>query len=159
MADSGQSEALAAPQQARPRGRPVTQPCGTRAAHRRHKAHGETPCLPCVEADRQWEAARRLAKGHRPRPRRECGTEAGYRWHRRQVCPACLVEILACPILACCQSRPCQIHRRECQECQACQEAREACQACLDAHRDYKHAREARLAAAEAALREETPSD
>lgn len=39
------------------RGR-VLQPCGTRAAWRRHIARGETPCDPCVAANRDYETAR-----------------------------------------------------------------------------------------------------
>jgi len=38
------------------------QPCGTRAAYRRHLAHGEVPCGPCEEANRSYELDRRRAK-------------------------------------------------------------------------------------------------
>lgn len=31
-------------------GRPVTQPCGTTAAYRRHLRHNEPPCQPCKDA-------------------------------------------------------------------------------------------------------------
>lgn len=37
--------------QMRPRKAPV-QPCGTRAAYRRHMNRHETPCGPCIEAAR-----------------------------------------------------------------------------------------------------------
>lgn len=38
------------------------QPCGTRAAYKRHKARGEDPCAPCVAAQRQYEAGIKRAK-------------------------------------------------------------------------------------------------
>jgi hypothetical protein len=28
-------------------GRPITQPCGTAAAYKRHRRNGETPCAAC----------------------------------------------------------------------------------------------------------------
>lgn len=31
-------------------GRPITHPCGTVAAYKRHKRHGATPCEPCRQA-------------------------------------------------------------------------------------------------------------
>lgn len=41
------------------------QPCGTRAAYRRHRRHGETPCQPCRDAaaayKRNFSARRRAA--------------------------------------------------------------------------------------------------
>lgn len=42
------------------RDRPRLKPCGTRAAHQRHVAAGETPCAPCVEAAREYHARRTL---------------------------------------------------------------------------------------------------
>lgn len=45
-----------------PAARPLA-PCGTEAAHSRHKAHGETPCDACKQAHRaykrEWHARRR----------------------------------------------------------------------------------------------------
>lgn len=38
-------------------GRPVTQPCGTVAAYRRHRKAGEQPCEPCREA---WNELQRV---------------------------------------------------------------------------------------------------
>jgi len=32
-------------------GRPVTQPCGTVAAYKRHRSHGEEPCAACRAAN------------------------------------------------------------------------------------------------------------
>jgi hypothetical protein len=40
---------------------PRRRPCGTPAAYRWHRYHGEEPCGPC------WEAARAHWRGHRPR--------------------------------------------------------------------------------------------
>lgn len=40
----------------RPVGRPVTEPCGTVAAYKRHKRHGEDACQPCKDA---WAEAQR----------------------------------------------------------------------------------------------------
>jgi hypothetical protein len=37
-------------------GRPVTQPCGTVAAYKRHRKNGEQPCGPCLDA---WNAKQR----------------------------------------------------------------------------------------------------
>ncbi len=34
-------------------------PCGTNAAYHRHLRRGEQPCAECLEARRQYEAARR----------------------------------------------------------------------------------------------------
>ncbi len=34
------------------------QPCGTTAAYKRHRAHGEPPCLPCLAAAKTSAAAR-----------------------------------------------------------------------------------------------------
>ena len=36
----------------------VLQPCGTRAAHARHKARCETPCAPCALAEYNYQSAR-----------------------------------------------------------------------------------------------------
>jgi hypothetical protein len=35
------------------------QPCGTRAAYRRHLAKGDPPCLPCDEENRRYERERK----------------------------------------------------------------------------------------------------
>lgn len=47
----------------RPVGRPITEPCGTVSAYKRHRRHGEQPCKPCREA---WAAKQReyYAKRH-----------------------------------------------------------------------------------------------
>ena len=37
-------------------GRPVTAPCGTQAAYKRHQRNGEEPCDPCRAA---WSAYQR----------------------------------------------------------------------------------------------------
>ncbi len=37
-------------------GRPVTQPCGTVAAYRRHGRNGEEPCEACRQAERERQA-------------------------------------------------------------------------------------------------------
>lgn len=39
-----------------PVGRPITEPCGTVAAYKRHRKHGEDPCGPCKAA---WATAQR----------------------------------------------------------------------------------------------------
>lgn len=44
-----------------PSGRPVTEPCGTLAAWRRHQRHGET-CDECRLARNAWQRAQRAAK-------------------------------------------------------------------------------------------------
>jgi hypothetical protein len=41
-------------EQPRPPGPRITQPCGTPAAHRRHRDRGETPCQPCADAMRAY---------------------------------------------------------------------------------------------------------
>jgi hypothetical protein len=43
--------------------RPVTQPCGTVAAYKRHLRHGETPCSECKAAWAEWHRAN-YAKRH-----------------------------------------------------------------------------------------------
>lgn len=35
------------------------EPCGTRAAYRRHLAHGEEPCEPCDAANKAYDRARK----------------------------------------------------------------------------------------------------
>lgn len=51
---------------ARPVGRPVTEPCGTEAAYKRHKRHGEDPDDECkaawAEAQRRYYAKRKGIK-------------------------------------------------------------------------------------------------
>ena len=42
-----------------PPGRPVSQPCGTPAAYKRHLRHGETPCDDCRQAERVRAAGNR----------------------------------------------------------------------------------------------------
>jgi len=44
------------------------QPCGTHAAYKRHKAHGEQACEPCDQARRDYDTARRRARGIKPTP-------------------------------------------------------------------------------------------
>jgi hypothetical protein len=44
-------------------GRPASQPCGTRAAYRRHLRAGEVPCQPCKDANADYQRARRPATG------------------------------------------------------------------------------------------------
>ena len=39
-------------------GRPPLRPCGTHAAYLRHKARGEYPCQPCVDAEREHQRER-----------------------------------------------------------------------------------------------------
>lgn len=47
-------------------------PCGTYAGAARHKANGEDPCGPCVEARRQYDRGRWLRrKAKRPAPKRK----------------------------------------------------------------------------------------
>jgi hypothetical protein len=38
-------------------GRPVTQPCGTVAAYKRHQRHRELPCEACRSAWSDWQRA------------------------------------------------------------------------------------------------------
>lgn len=40
-----------------PVGRPITEACGTEAAYKRHRRHGEDPCQPCKDA---YNAAQRV---------------------------------------------------------------------------------------------------
>ena len=45
---------------------PITRPCGTYAAYRRHKRKGEDPCEACAAAWAEWQRdyyARRKASG------------------------------------------------------------------------------------------------
>jgi hypothetical protein len=42
----------------RHRGANELEPCGTRAAYRRHLAHGQDPCDACKEGNRTWERDR-----------------------------------------------------------------------------------------------------
>jgi cytidine deaminase len=37
------------------KGRPATQPCGTVAAYKRHRAHDEEPCGPCRAALAEYQ--------------------------------------------------------------------------------------------------------
>jgi hypothetical protein len=46
-------------------GIPATSPCGTRAAYRRHRRHGEEACKACRRAESDYAAARK-AKGRQP---------------------------------------------------------------------------------------------
>ena len=58
-------------------------PCGTPAAFRRHKRHGEEPCDAC------WEAERLHRRGGRPKPTMQpCGTPAAYARHQKAREPA-----------------------------------------------------------------------
>lgn len=43
-------------------------PCGTPAAWRRHRKQGETACEPCATAYREYDTANRRNKGTGPRP-------------------------------------------------------------------------------------------
>lgn len=50
----------------RPKGKSRKQalkPCGTRAAALRHRYHGEQPCDPCVEAEREYDRNRERNPG------------------------------------------------------------------------------------------------
>jgi hypothetical protein len=38
-----------------PPGRPVTAPCGTPSAYKRHRRHGERPCEACRLAWNEWQ--------------------------------------------------------------------------------------------------------
>lgn len=71
----------------------VLQPCGTRAAYRRHRAHGEVTCAACCAAVAEYN------RQYRPEPtvrgrygRARCGSTAGYKRHIRrgeETCKAC----------------------------------------------------------------------
>lgn len=54
----------------RPPGRPVTRPCGTVAAYRRHQRHGEPPCDACRQAmaaqQHDWYQRRRTPDAQEP---------------------------------------------------------------------------------------------
>lgn len=82
--------------------------CGTQAAYRQHRNRGEVPCQPCKDAHAKTNRRLRKAAKKRapkpvkvaapkpkakaaPRPRRvaQCGTESGYRAHRRKQEPVC----------------------------------------------------------------------
>lgn len=65
-------------------------PCGTRAAYYRHLLHGETPCLPCTDANAAYVRALYDRKA-RP-PLQPCGTPAAYNRHKgagEEACEAC----------------------------------------------------------------------
>lgn len=42
------------------------QPCGTRAAHKRHRSRGEEPCEACAAAERAYQAGRQSARRQDP---------------------------------------------------------------------------------------------
>jgi hypothetical protein len=45
----------------------VVKPCGTPAAYRRHKRHGERPCESCAQAERRRNQDRmRARRRHEP---------------------------------------------------------------------------------------------
>jgi hypothetical protein len=61
----------------------ILMPCGTPAAFRRHKRHGEEPCEACREAENLYH------RGGRPKPvLRPCGTPAAYARHQKAGEPA-----------------------------------------------------------------------
>ena len=70
---------------------------GTRAGYYAHfRASGDgTPCEPCRRANNAYHAARRAGGGPHPpsagtrRLVAECGTESGYKLHRRHYEAAC----------------------------------------------------------------------
>ena len=49
------------------RGRPRTAPCGTMAAYKRHRRHGEQPCMACTIANRQYWSDMHFAQRRRRR--------------------------------------------------------------------------------------------
>ena len=71
------------------RGSQPPPPCGTTAAHRRHRRYGENPCEPCKEAAREQATARRRKQGVEPHTLAECGTRAAYMRHWRRGEEAC----------------------------------------------------------------------
>lgn len=65
-------------------------PCGTPAAYKRHKQHGEPIDEACAEAYRKRSQAQRdKAKRTRPVGPPVCGTPRGYRHHRKNGEDAC----------------------------------------------------------------------
>lgn len=50
------------PRTPKPTSKPELKPCGTLAAYRRHKRHGEEPCVDCASAERHYAQARRDAR-------------------------------------------------------------------------------------------------
>lgn len=67
-------------------GRPL-RPCGTLAAYRRHLRAGETPCVDCSDASRDYT---RKARGiTEPKPLEPHGTHAAYHRHYRAGIPFC----------------------------------------------------------------------
>ena len=67
------------------------QPCGTRAAYKRHLRRGEEPCRECREAARRADRGRKRNRAQ-PRELQPCGTYAAYMRHlrrREEPCGAC----------------------------------------------------------------------
>ena len=67
------------------------QPCGTRAAYKRHLRRGEEPCRECREAARRADRGRKRNRAQ-PRELQPCGTYAAYMRHLRrgeEPCGAC----------------------------------------------------------------------
>ena len=67
------------------------QPCGTRAAYKRHLRRGEEPCRECREAARRADRGRKRNRTQ-PRELQPCGTRAAYQRHVRAgeaPCEAC----------------------------------------------------------------------
>src|SRR5689334_12187837 len=69
-------------------GRPITAPCGTASAYRRHLRYKEEPCDACRAAGRAYDQARLSRKEKPPPPPPPpCGTTA--RWSRGCRCSEC----------------------------------------------------------------------
>lgn len=62
----------------------IKQPCGTRAAYRRHRAKGEDPCAPCKAAYAAW-ARRHEDTRTKRHPCPGCGRSI-----RTRLCLSCL---------------------------------------------------------------------
>lgn len=62
------------------------QPCGTRAAYRRHLRRDEKPCEPCIEANREASGKERKPRSaySKPQTLAPCGTRSAYQRHLRR---------------------------------------------------------------------------
>jgi hypothetical protein len=75
-----------------PRPRRELEPCGTKAAYRRHVRNGQEICPVCAEAkDRKFRAPQPTLSLV-PEVRPDCGTRSGHQWHTEHhetPCPDC----------------------------------------------------------------------
>jgi hypothetical protein len=68
------------------------EPCGTKAAYRRHVRNGQDIDLVCAEAKERKFRSPQLVLVPAPEVRPDCGTRSGHQWHtehHEDPCPEC----------------------------------------------------------------------